>query len=152
MHYRGHRLSLFIALRREGGLRGLLARAAFSVSLLAGLLLAGARAYACDGCNNLHCVSGLEAGTYGCSEGEAKCSFIGRVFFDCGGRFCSTSGNVPCDNRKPIGGAHNTAIGSSVPIGTCPALPTTPIGVRSERTPRVSRNRESSRAEVQSVP
>lgn len=65
-------------------------------------VLSPSPARACDGCANKECTGGLEQGTYGCADGELSCSLIQKLTVGCEGRFCSTSGNLPCDNRRPV--------------------------------------------------
>lgn len=58
-------------------------------------------ATACDGCADNKCTGGFEQGTYGCTGGEMSCSLIQKLTVGCEGRYCSTSGNLACDNRLP---------------------------------------------------
>ncbi len=59
-------------------------------------------ARACEACVNNTCTPGLEQGTYGCSDAHVECSLLQQITIGCAGRVCSTSGNKPCDNRRPV--------------------------------------------------
>ncbi len=59
-------------------------------------------ARACDACVKNTCTPGFEQGTYGCTDAEVECSLIQKLTIGCAGRVCSTSGNLSCDNRRPV--------------------------------------------------
>lgn len=72
------------------------------VVLVMTCVLSPSAATACDGCADNKCTGGFDQGTYGCSGGELSCSLIQKLTVGCEGRYCSTSGNPPCDNRRPV--------------------------------------------------
>ncbi len=77
---------------------------------------------ACDACANNECTPGFQQGTYGCTSGEAECSWAGRLLGICEGKFCSTAGNPPCDNLsdKPLEPELEAAKPEDRIGGTCP--------------------------------
>jgi hypothetical protein len=103
-----------------------------SISLLVVLamtsVLSPSPATACDGCADNKCTGGFDQGTFGCTSGEMSCSLIQKLTVGCEGRYCSTSGNLACDNRLPVPPApvepiKASSAGQSHPKPAAPLLP-----------------------------
>lgn len=120
MNSKRHGVVFFHEAPGRGRLLRLASRIALAAVLVACLPEPISQIFACDACSNQSCTSGLEQGTYGCSEGVLECNFIERFLFGCNVRYCSTQDQPPCDNRFPRG-ARPSILMSATPSGSCPA-------------------------------